>query len=207
MGLQNYITDSIKSLNVPLLIPHSSNIFDTNISTVDVSLWNNVSNCPLPPVSIASLNKFLPFYCCFLIWYLLLYFYSAGDILRCFIWSNPPRCPLRALHLFFCTSIIATLCLFCWTTELHLCRAAAPTPSWGFPARLQGTPVPLGPCAVGVVVAAAWPCWVAVPREPLIPSVGTDPVPCQWGWGHAHAPNDMGTAVPLNPEPSKTGGC
>lgn len=148
----NYISVCMKSLNIPL--PHASNIFDSNISTVDTSLWNTDSNCPLSPVLTVSLNKSLPFYCCFLLWYLLWYYYSASDILRFFTCSP---CPLE-FCIYFSYNITAALCLLQWNTELHLCSSLgfaagqqkASPPLWG----KANCPVPCG--GDGLVALVPW---------------------------------------------------
>lgn len=104
----NYISVCMKSLNIPL--PHASSIFDSNISTVDMSLWNTDSNCPLSPVLTVSLNKSLPFLL------LLLAVISALVPLQCqrhfktlYLLPLPPR----VLHLFliqyYCHSLPASV--------------------------------------------------------------------------------------------------
>lgn len=65
-----------------------------------MSLWNTVSNCPLPPVMIVSVNKSLFYYFFFLIGLLSCY-NSAGDIFIFFISTNTFPFSLTVLHLFF----------------------------------------------------------------------------------------------------------
>lgn len=67
-----------------------------------MSLWNTVSNCPLPPVMIVSVNKSLFCYFFFLVG-LLSYrkSASASDIFIFFISTNTFPFPLTVLHLFF----------------------------------------------------------------------------------------------------------